>query len=158
VRLAGQCFAGTAYPGSASKLAAQFDLEGAVKRGRALICLVAVLLAACSAAHRSHPALRTAVTGRLVVEGGPSGLPAIRPIRGIVRFIGGHHLPVTVSTDAAGVFSVQLPPGRYQVSDRSPQMLEGSGIGTSHEVWSAPVPVTVKAHHITAITLTWFVP
>lgn len=127
-----------------------------MKRALVLICLASALLGACSAAHSSYAAKGT-VTGRLVIDGGPSGVPPNRPVQGVVRFIGGHQPPVTVSTNAAGVFWVQLPPGRYDVSDRSPHILEESG-GTSRQEWSASVPVTITEHHTTAITLTWFVP
>ncbi len=122
-----------------------------MKRALALMCLIAVLLVACSAAPHNHPALG-AVTGRLVIEGGAGGAPPVRPIQGVVQFIGGRHLPVTVSTNVAGAFWVQLPVGRYQVSDRSPHVLGPGG------AWSAAAPVTVTAHHTTAITLTLFVP
>ena len=133
-----------------------------MKRAGALICLAATLLAACSAArgsdaaHGSDPASGT-VTGKLVIEGGPGGLPHIRPIQGVVRFIGRGHVPVTARTNAVGVFRVRLPIGRYQVSGRSPHVLEGSG-STAHQAWSASVPVTVTARHTSKITLTWYVP
>ena len=129
-----------------------------MNRVRALIWLAAVLLpAACTAAHASAPPPGT-VTGRLVIEGGPTGLPPIRPIPGTVRFTGDGHGPVTVRTNRAGVFSVQLPPGRYRVSDRSPQLLLVGANGVGHQEWSVPVTVTVIAHHTTRITLTSIVP
>jgi hypothetical protein len=154
--MTGPSRAGTAYPGGASKLAAPSDLEAAVKRAGALICLAATLLAACSAAHGSDRALGT-VTGKLVIEGGPGGLPHIRRIQGVVRFVGRGHVLVAARTNAVGVFRVRLPIGRYQVSGRSPHILEGSD-GTSHQVWSASVPVIVTARHTSKITLTWYVP
>jgi hypothetical protein len=133
-----------------------------MKQAQALICLAAVLLpAACSAAHSaSSPGT---VAGRLVLEGGPLDLvtgqqPGIRPIPGTVRFADGHHQPVTVRTTSAGAFSVQLPPGRYQVSDRSPRILLVNADGTSSQEWSTPVTVTITAHHTTTITLTIIVP
>jgi hypothetical protein len=130
-----------------------------MKRARALTCLAAALLAAaCSTAHA--PPLG-AVTGRLVLEGGPLGprgrQPGTRAIPGTVKFTGVHQ-PVTVRTNSAGVFSVQLPAGRYQVTDRSPRLLEIGANGTSRQEWSAPVAVTVTAHHTTTITLTSIVP
>jgi hypothetical protein len=133
-----------------------------VKRAQALICLAAVLLpAACSAAHDSAPSAGT-VTGRLVLEGGPLGpngqQPGIRPIGGTVRFTGGQFGSVTVRTTSSGVFSVRLPAGRYQVSDRSPRVQLVSADGTSREEWSTPVWVTVTAQHTTTITLTSIVP
>jgi hypothetical protein len=130
-----------------------------MKRAQALTCLAAVLLAAaCSTAHA--PPLGT-VTGRLVLEGGPLGpggqQPGTRAIPGTVKFTGAGQ-PVTVRTNSAGVFSVQLPAGRYQVADRSPRLLETGANGTSRQEWSAPVAVTVTAHHTTTITLTSIVP
>ena len=82
-----------------------------MKRAQALTCLAAVLLpAACSTARAPPSEL---VTGRLVLEGGPLGpggqQPGTRAIPGRVKFTGGHHQPVMVRTNSAGVFSVQLP-------------------------------------------------
>jgi len=133
-----------------------------MKRAQALICLAAVLLpAAWPAAHHSAPSAGT-VTGRLVLEGGPLGVngqqPGIRPIAGTVRFTSGDHQAVTVRTTSSGVFSVRLPAGRYQVSDRSPVVQVASADGTSRQEWSTPVPVTVTAHHTTSIMLTIIVP
>jgi hypothetical protein len=133
-----------------------------MKRAQALICLTAVLvLAGCSAAHDGAPSAGT-VTGRLVLEGGALGpggkQPGIRPITGTVRFTGGDHPAVTVGTGRTGGFSVQLPPGRYLVSDRSPSVQLASVDGTSRQEWSAPVWVTVTAHHTTTITLASIVP
>jgi hypothetical protein len=129
-----------------------------MNRARALIWLAAMLLpAACTAAHASAPPVGT-VTGRLVIEGGPIGLPPIRPLPGTVRFTGGPDGPVTVRTNSAGVFSVRLPPGRYRVSDRSPRLVLVTINGTSHLEWSVPVSVTVTAHHTTRITLASIVP
>ncbi|HEY6278837.1 MAG TPA: hypothetical protein VIX86_21195 [Streptosporangiaceae bacterium] len=133
-----------------------------MKRAQALLCLMAALLpAACSAAQASSPSLGT-VTGRIVLEGGPLGpggqQPGTRPIPGTVKFTGGHQGPVTVRTSRAGVFSVRLPVGRYQVSDRSPRLLQVSANGTSSQTWSRPVTVTVTAHHTTILTLTSIVP
>lgn len=119
-----------------------------MKRAHTLICLTAVLaLAGCAAAQDNAPSAGT-VAGRLLLEGGPIGpngqQPGIRPIAGTVRFTGGDHQPVTVRTTSSGVFSVQLPAGRYQVSSR--------------QAGSAPVWVTVTAHHTTSVTLTSIVP
>ena len=132
-----------------------------MKHVPALICLAAVLLSAgCSAAGRASSA--GTIAGRLVLEGGPLGpggrQPSPRPIPSTVRFADGHHQPVTVRTTSAGMFSVQLPAGRYQVSDRSPRMLTANANGTSSQEWSTPVPATVTAHHTTTIILTIVVP
>ena len=133
-----------------------------MKRAHALICLAVVLLpAACSAAHDAASSAGT-VTGRLVLQGGPIGpggqQPGIRPIGGTVRFTSGQFGSVTVRTTSSGVFSVQLPIGRYQVSDRSPSAQLVSADGTSSQEWSTPVWVSVTAHHTSAIALTIIVP
>ena len=133
-----------------------------MRQVQALICIAAVLLtAACSAAHHSAPSSGT-VTGRLVLEGGPLGpggqQPGVRPIPGTVRFADGHHLPVLVRTSSSGVFSVELPVGRYRVSERSPSIMLVDTSGTSRPQWSAPVLVTVTARHTTTMTLTSIVP
>ena len=82
----------------------------------------------------------------LVLRLTPAASPATRS-----RRQGGRGWPecpgARVRTNSAGVFSVQLPAGRYQVSDRSPRLLEVSANGTSHQEWSAPVAVIVTAHH-----------
>jgi hypothetical protein len=132
-----------------------------MKQAQALICLAAVLLwAAYSAAHSAWSP--GTVAGRLVLEGGPRGpggqQPGIRPLPGTVRFADGHHQPVTVRTTSAGAFSVQLPAGRYHVSERSPRILLVNADGTASQEWSTPVPVTITAHHTTTITLTIIVP
>jgi hypothetical protein len=133
-----------------------------VKRAQALVCLAAMLLpAACAVAPGHAPAAGT-VAGRLVREGGPIGAggqqPGKQPIPGTVRFTDGHHRVITVRTSSAGTFSVQLPAGRYQVSDRSPRILLVGSDGVGRQTWSSPVSVTVTAHHITRVTLTSIVP
>jgi hypothetical protein len=133
-----------------------------VKRLRALICLAGMLLpAACSVAP-GHASAGGTVTGTLVREGGPLGpdgqQPGTHSIPGTVRFTGGHHLVITVRTDDAGMFSVRLPAGRYDVSDRSPRILLVGGDGISRQAWSGPVSVTVTAQHTTRVTLTSIIP
>jgi hypothetical protein len=133
-----------------------------VKRAPALICLAATLLpAGCTAADSAASSGGT-VTGRLMLEGGPLGpggqQPGPRSIPGTVKFAGGHHRLITIRTGRSGMFSVQLPAGRYYVSDRSPRLLEVNGEGISRQTWSRPVSVTVTPHHTTSITLTSIVP
>jgi hypothetical protein len=133
-----------------------------VKRAPALICLAAMLLpAGCTAAHSAVPAGGT-VTGRLMLEGGALGpgghQPGLRSIPGTVKFTGGQHRPITIRTGSSGMFSVQLPAGRYYVSDRSPRLLQVNSAGIGSQTWSRPVSVTVTPHHTTRITLTSIVP
>jgi len=139
-----------------------------VKLAQAVSCLAVMpLLAGCAAslaqdaAGRADPA-RGTVTGRMVREGGPIGpggqQPGVHPIPGTVRFTGRQHQVVMVRTSKAGRFSVRLPPGRYQVSDRSPRILLVGSNGIGHKTWSRPVTVTVSGHHVTRITLVIAVP
>jgi len=141
--------------------------------GCAATAMAVVLLAGCGARAASGPARddragaqRVAagrVTGRLLVEGGPVGpggrQPGARPIRGMVTFTTAGHRPVQARAGRSGVFSVRLPPGRYRVLGRSPEILTVSNgatvsatggliSGTSWETpCSMPVSVTVTAHH-----------
>jgi hypothetical protein len=69
----------------------------------------------------------------------------------------GHH-PVTVTVGSSGTFSVPLPPGRYQVFGRSPDVMEIDG-GHSRELpCSQPTSAVVTAGQTATITLTCIVP
>jgi hypothetical protein len=146
----------------ASNLAAE-PPGGLVKL--AVSCLGALLLLAGCAADpgqaRTDQA-RGTVTGRMVREGGPLGpggqQPGTHPMPGTVRFTSGRHQVIKVQTSRLGTFSVQLPPGRYLVSDRSPRLLLVGTDGISRQTWSRPVTVVVTAHHITRVTLASIVP
>jgi hypothetical protein len=128
--------------------------------------MIMLLLAACTAARASAAAPRGAIAGRLMVEGGPPPLGRagqqpgirIRPIPGTVQFISSQHQRFTVRVNASGRFSVQLPAGRYEVSWRSPDLLEVGASGTGRQTWSSPVPVVVTGHHTTKVPLTMIVP
>ena len=89
--------------------------------------LLAVLLAGCAG---PDPATGV-VTGRLMSEGGRG--PGQQPMAGTVAFTVAGQRRVTVQAGNAGTFSVQLSPGRYQVSGPCSQSF----------------PVTVTAHHAT---------
>jgi hypothetical protein len=103
------------------------------------------------------------VTGRLLIEGGPIGpggqQPGERPIPGTVTFSAAGHRPVAVRVGASGTFSAWLPPGRYQVSGRSPDIITVTGSG-KHEVrtCSQPVSVTVSARHAATLAVICIVP
>ena len=133
-----------------------------MRRAQTVICLAAMLLpAACTAAYGQPPAPGT-VTGRLMMDGGPIGphgqQPGAHAIPGTVKFTGSQDQVVTIRTGRTGVFSGQLPAGRYSVSYRSPHLLAAGSGGTFHQTWSKPVSVTVTADHTTKITLTAYVP
>jgi hypothetical protein len=124
--------------------------------------LAAMLLpVACTAASSPAPP-RGTVVGRLVFEGGPIQLdgqqPGPRPIPGTVQFTNGQHRRISVRVPRSGRFSVQLPAGRYDVSDRSPRILQVGADGVGHQTWSRAAPVTVISHHTTKITLTFIAP
>jgi hypothetical protein len=132
-----------------------------MKRVPAVVCLAAMLLpAGCAAASPAPP--HGTVTGRLVLEGGPLGAggqqPGTRLIPGTVQFTGGHHQRILVQVNDSGRFTVQLPAGRYSVSDRSPRVLQAGPGGAGRPTWSRPVLVTVTPQHATKITLTTIVP
>jgi hypothetical protein len=102
------------------------------------------------------------LAGRLVMEGGPMGpggqQPGERPMAGTVTFTAAGHQPVAVKVGSSGAFSVPLPPGRYRVSGRSPDIMEVDG-GHSRELpCSQPTSATVTAGHTATITLSCVVP
>ena len=129
-------------------------------------CLLSVLLltglaAGCASAGAQPPASGS-LAGRLVMEGGPLGpggkQPGERAMSGTVTVTSAGHHPVTVTVGSSGTFSVPLPPGRYQVSGRSPDVTEIDG-GRSRELpCSPPASAVVTAGQTATITLTCVVP
>jgi hypothetical protein len=98
----------------------------------------------------------------MVMEGGPMGpdgqQPGERAMSGTVTVTSAGHHPVTVTVGSSGTFSVPLPPGRYQVSGRSPDIMEIDG-GRSRELpCSQPTSAVITAGQTAAITLTCIVP
>jgi hypothetical protein len=127
--------------------------------------LVGVGLAAASAAPATRPPASSGgmVTGRLLIEGGPINIrsgqqPGKRPIPGTIRFTSTRSRTVTARADSSGTFTVRLPAGTYDVSFRTPRILEVNGNGTSHQTWSSPSTVTVTPRHTTRIILISIVP
>jgi hypothetical protein len=96
------------------------------------------------------------------MEGGPLGpggqQPRERPLPGTVTFTAAGHHPVSVRVGAAGTFSVPLPPGRYQVSGRSPSVIEVDGGSTRELPCSQPTTATVTAGHTATVTVACVVP
>jgi hypothetical protein len=78
---------------------------------RAPAATLAVLLLAGCAGNEPNTGQ---VAGQLLTQGG--GSPSQRPMAGTVAFTAAGHAPTTVQVPKSGVFSVQLPPGRYSVS------------------------------------------
>jgi uncharacterized cupredoxin-like copper-binding protein len=96
------------------------------------------------------------------MEGGPlepgGQQPGERPMSGTVTFTAAGHQAVTVTVGSSGEFSVSLPPGRYQVSGRSPGIMEVDG-GRSRELpCSQPTAVVVAAGQAGTLTLACIVP
>ena len=123
--------------------------------------LLTALAAGCASAAAQPPASGH-LTGRLVMEGGPLGpdgkQPGERAMSGTVTVASAGHHPVTVAVGSSGAFSVPLPPGRYQVSGRSPDVMEIGG-GRSRELpCSQPTSAVVTAGQTATITLTCIVP
>lgn len=123
--------------------------------------LAVLLLAGCAASAGQVPGTGH-VTGRLVMEGGPLGpggqQPGERPIPGTVTFTTAGHQAVSVRVGSAGTFTVQLPPGRYHVSGRSPRITESSG-GTQRQLpCSQSLAVTVSTGRTAIIAVTCIVP
>jgi hypothetical protein len=146
-----------------------------VSQWRTCACVLgALLLTACTAAgaaehtasHASgHPPARATghVTGKLLIEGGPIGpggrQPGERPIPGTVTFTATGHRPVQVAVGASGKFSGWLPPGRYHVAGRSPDIETVTDSGKDLErTCSQPLSVTLSARHAAAISVVCIVP
>ena len=123
--------------------------------------LTGLLLAGCAATGTQAPATGH-LAGRLVMEGGPMGprgqQPGERPIPGTVTFTAAGHRPVTVEVGASGRFSVALAPGQYQVSGRSPDIIEVDGTTQRELPCSQPASATVTAGRTAVITLACIVP
>ena len=84
--------------------------------------------------------------------------PGERPMSGTVTFTAAGHQAVTVIVGSSGEFSVPLPPGRYHVSGRSPDIMEVDG-GHSRELpCSQPTSVVVTAGSSSIVTLSCIVP
>jgi len=97
---------------------------------------LAVLLGACAGASSSATGQ---VTGQLMsVSGGRDK----QPMAGPVAFTAPGKARVTVQAGASGIFSAQLPPGRYQVSGPCSQSF----------------PVTVTAGQIAHVTVYCIIP
>ena len=141
---------------------------------RTCACMLgALLLTGCTAAgaaehgtgHVPSGAARAEghVTGKLLIEGGPIGpggqQPGERPIPGTVTFTAPGHRPVQVGVGTSGKFSVWLPPGRYHVAGRSPDIETVTDSGKYLEqTCSQPLSVTVSARHAAAISVVCIVP
>ena len=142
---------------------------------RTCACVLgALLLTGCTAAGAAehaaghttgHPPARATghVTGKLLIEGGPIGLggqqPGERPIPGTVTFTATGHRPVQVGVGASGKFSAWLPPGRYHVAGRSPDIETVTDSGKYLEQTCGDLSsVTVSARHATTISVVCIVP
>jgi hypothetical protein len=133
-----------------------------MKRLKAIVAVSAVMLTAACATSDLPASAPGAVTGKLLIEGGPIGpggqQPGERPIPGTVQFTASGRRPVTVRADSSGTFSVTLPAGTYDVSGRSPRLTDASNGGSRQTPCSQPLSVSVTPQHTTTITLTCIVP
>ena len=125
------------------------------------LLLTSVAAGCASAEGTVHPATGH-LAGKLVMEGGPLGpggqQPGERPMSGTVTFTAAGRQAVTVTVGSSGEFSVPLPPGLYQVSGRSPDIMEVDG-GHSRELpCSQPTSVAVSVGTTATITLACIVP
>jgi hypothetical protein len=124
--------------------------------------LLTGLAAGCASAGGQVQPAAGRLAGKLVMEGGPMGpgdtQPGERPMSGTVTFTTAGHQAVTVTVGSSGMFSVPLPPGRYQVSGQSPDIMEVDG-GHSRELpCSQPSSVVVSAGNTTTVALACLVP
>ncbi len=103
---------------------------------RPLAAILAVLLAGCA----GHELVTGQVTGQLVSQGGST--PGQRPMAGVVTFTAAGHRQGMVRAGNSGRFSLQLPPGNYQVSGPCSQSFS----------------VTVIAHRTTHVSVICIVP
>jgi hypothetical protein len=142
---------------------------------RTCACVLgALLLTGCTAAGAAehaashatgHPAARATghVTGKLLIEGGAMGpggqQPGERPIPGTVTFTAAGHRPVAVGVGTSGTFSAALPPGRYQVTGRSPDIITVTDSGKDLvQTCGGPFSVMVSARHAVAVSVVCIVP
>ena len=128
---------------------------------RTCACVLASLLLAGCGGVAGHAHATGRLAGRLLMEGGAIGpggqQPGPRAIPGTVTFAAGHQR-VTVSVGPSGTFSVQLPPGRYYASGRSPFITQISGGSERQLPCSQPLPVTITAGQTATIAVTCIVP
>jgi hypothetical protein len=129
----------------------------------AVLFLSGCAAAAGSAAMTSHVAATTGrVTGKLVMVGGPLGpggkQPADRPLRGTVTFTASGHRQVAVRVGRSGTFSAALAPGRYQVSGRSPDVIEDNGKTQREMPCSQPQAAVITAGRTSTVTVACVVP
>ena len=139
---------------------------------RACTCVLAILaLAGCTAASQGSQQVPATghLTGVFVMEGGPLGpggqQPGERPLAGTVTLTEAGRRQVTIQVGASGRFSAWLPPGRYEVSGRTPSIEEATSVqaGTGgnqgqEQPCSRPLTVTITARHTANITLACIVP
>jgi hypothetical protein len=147
----------------------------AIRRLAGCAAVLAVLLAGCGTAHAlDHIATKPVtghVDGRFLIWGGTlkQSQSGPRPLRGVVTFTAAGHQRVKVRVGPSGAFSVSLPPGRYQVSGRSPSIMtvsKGGVVGVHGLIkgseWESPCPqaqpVTVTAHHTVRASVICYVP
>jgi len=151
-------------------------LDG-IRRLSACAAVLAMALAGCGTARALDHLPGHIITGqghvagRFLIWGGTlkQSQSGPRPIRGVVTFTAAGHQRVKVRVGPSGVFSASLPPGRYQVSGRSPSVMtvsNGAVVGVHGLIkgseWespcSQPLSVTITAHHTVRASVICYVP
>jgi hypothetical protein len=139
----------------------------ALRTGMTVLGITALALTGCATATHSgsspsgifsHPD-GSPVLGTFEVKGGPSGVPATRPLSGVVTFRdkAGHTTNLTAGRN--GQFSDYLPAGTYTVTARSEQIRQQNPDGSySDPPCTGPVTVLVQPTQTTHVTLTCIVP
>jgi hypothetical protein len=103
------------------------------------------------------------VVGTFIRVGGPLGAggkqPPSIPLSGTLSFSAGHRRAVAVQVGKSGRFSVWLPAGTYDVSGRSPSIIEMLASGATLESQcSQQVPFAVVAARTVHIAVVCAVP
>ena len=97
-------------------------------RGRVVVASLSLLfvgeLSAVLALHTNTPRYHSAVTGQLLISGGPApGTP--RPSLGEVTARSANGQSFSISVPSSGKFTLQLPAGKYKLTGSSPQFGNG---------------------------------
>ena len=109
--------------------------------------VVVLACAALAATGCSSTAGQTGtVTGTYIRVGGPAGTANV-PLPGTISFRAGDGSTISVSSDSAGRFTGQLPPGTYAVTASSSLINDGKS------TCSRPLTTRVQAGRTVALTI-----
>jgi hypothetical protein len=99
---------------------------------------------------------RGALSGQLIVEGGPPQGGKPRPISGVVTFLHQGSVTAKVEVGADGEFSQALPPGSYQVKVCTSHIQQVSSNGSPVDACQTPVPAIVHAGQTATVPIPYF--